>query len=76
MKKVVLACLAGVVLAGCSPQEGEIGMVRSAEVEYKTLCIEGVKYLKGGHGYEGYMAIKIDRNTLKPERCRLLEAGN
>lgn len=51
------------VITGCSRPP-----TQRTEAE-GVICINGVEYYKWASGYRGYLAVKINKDTLQPERC-------
>lgn len=58
----VAVVLIMVLVSGC-------GNSSSSLREMGVVCFDGVKYYKEYHVYRGYMAVKINKDTLQPERC-------
>lgn len=69
MKKIAIALMLGLALAGCStPQEMVDGE------RYSVVCIDGVSYLfNSGPGGRESITVKIDGDTLQPETCTVQE---
>ena len=59
------------ILVGCSrehfgvtPQDTSMN-----EQHFSAQCLNGVEYYIRTQGYKGYMAVKINKETLQPSRC-------
>ena len=37
--------------------------------KFVTVCIDSVEYWERASGYKGYLAVKINKETLQPNRC-------
>lgn len=37
--------------------------------KFVAVCIGGVEYWERTRGYKGYLAVKINKETLQPTRC-------
>lgn len=65
MKKALFILVAVTLLAGCNwVEDGEYN-----GDDFATVCLDGVEYWMRKSGYSGYMAVRIDPETLQPARC-------
>lgn len=63
MKKIFASMIAVAFLAGCVEEGDDLTQ------DYTTVCIHGVEYLHRASGHKGYLAPRIDAETLQPRRC-------
>lgn len=61
MKRIFIAMLGVIVLAGCSDDLDQGKMTKQ--------CIDGVVYHTYKSGYRSAMAVAIDSKTLQPKTC-------
>lgn len=76
MKKIIL--LMTILLSACTP---EVDTKAMEQFNPSKICLEGVNYWVAalqrhepyvGYGH-GFMAVVIDKDTLKPERCVVVQ---
>lgn len=69
MKKLLVIAVL-LVLAGCDNQWSDSDYSTSTNL-FTSICIDGVEYWIRATGHKGYLAVRIDPNTLMPKRCKM-----
>lgn len=75
MKYSSIFALMFIFITGCSdPLEAERTTTKPTKSDkISELCLNGVSYYYYERGYRGALAVRIDRETLKPKPCTLQE---
>lgn len=63
--------LALLLLAGCgkAPNRFDREDYNTSQSMFQPICLDGVEYWIRAIGRKGYMAVRIDPETLQPRRC-------
>jgi hypothetical protein len=71
MKLKFFTILMLLLLTACSRENLGISAKSGSlsEADFEVQCLNGVQYYVRTVAYKGYMAVKINKDTLKPETC-------
>lgn len=76
MRKVIFTILAAVaVLSGCSNNQYTENDPYVMTGKFKAVCIDGVEYWIRAIRHKGYLAARINKDTLLPQRCDVMLIG-
>lgn len=59
------------LLAGCGKPANRFDRedYNTSQSMFQPICLDGVEYWIRAVGHKGYMAVRIDPETLQPRRC-------
>ena len=75
MKKIIMVLLATTLLTACESSVKNVSKGAGSAVlgvsSIEELCLNGVSYYFYAKGYEGALAVNVNKETLKPELCEI-----
>lgn len=70
MKKIALLLAVSLMFVGCGKSDNRIAAADEfSEADFQSVCLDGVQYWMRAAARKGYLAVRIDPNTLKPVNC-------
>lgn len=67
--KRAIAILAMIALTACVEEDERPAINSNSDRTYRAECIDGIEYWVRHIGHKGYMAVRVDPDTLSFVRC-------